>query len=68
MQDSLASVDPQPGDRVTKGKKTRTVTRRDGGDIEYVTETGRKALCWISTWRSWCLDADSAITARQPNG
>lgn len=66
VNQSLACTDPQQGDSVTKGSKTRTVTQRfDSNEIEYVTEKGVKRSCWISTWMEWCRNADSAITAGQ---
>ena len=54
--------DPQPGDFVRKGDKTRTVIARVGGDVEYETERGKLKMCWITTWRDWCnKDLDEAI-------
>lgn len=58
-------MDPQPGDIVRKEGKTRRVAERKGGDIKYFAgdADGRRAegfpkFCWITTWRSWCKDAE----------
>jgi hypothetical protein len=56
--------DPQPGDFVRKGSKTRTVIDREGGEVQYETQTGKIKTCWISTWMEWCnKDLDEAIAA-----
>ena len=61
--------DPQPGDVVAKtmlkGRRTRTVTKRQGGDIWYTTENGKTNSCWITTWASWCVGASVVTVARE---
>lgn len=47
---------PQVGDRVVRDDgKSRTVTRRFGLDVHYVDGRGRTGMCFISTWRAWCV-------------
>ena len=55
--------DPQPGDRLRKGKRVRVVTQRDRGDVWYVIETSTSTprtvhVCWITTWQDWAKDAE----------
>lgn len=65
MIPSIAVTDPQPGDSVTKGSKTRTVVSRESCQVTYKTQNGAVKTCWISTWREWCRKADSAIVVGQ---
>lgn len=62
-------TDPQPGDVVQKGSSfgftVRKVIRRDGGNVHYCVGD-RKLLCWIQTWKTWCLDAKVIQTTPQP--
>ena len=67
MLPSLACTDPQSGDSVTKGTRTRTVVNRNGYEIEYITEKGINKSCWLTTWQDWCKKADSAVTVGQPS-
>ncbi len=48
--------EPQPGDMVKlKNGQYRKCTRRQGGDVWYITsDTATEKLCWITTWREWC--------------
>lgn len=64
--------DPQPGDVVAKtlisGRKTRTVCRREGGDVWYTDENGKEKNCWITTWAGWCVGARIVKTVSEGHG
>lgn len=45
-------IDPQPGDRLRKGKRVRLVVRSDGFSVRYVWEGSSsiprtERVCWI---------------------
>lgn len=61
-----ACEDPQEGDSVTKGKRTRIVVSRDGNAVFYkVAGCTKQFECFITTWRQWCINADSCMTVGQ---
>jgi hypothetical protein len=51
-------VDPQPGDTLIKDGRTRTVVRREGGDIWYEGASVIRKHCLITTWLEWANKAD----------
>ena len=62
----LAITDPQEGDTVRTSKGCRTVMRRRGYEVTYVTNTGRERVCWITTWQAWCRkETKSAVTVQR---
>lgn len=57
-------TDPQQGDKVRVGMRTREVTSRGGQTVTYrvLGDKFRPAkICDLKTWKRWCMDGGEAM-------